>query len=134
VMHRNSTNSFASITDGSHCTIMVVEASARPSVYRKGTYRSDLSNDQGIGWADSEGAFSLDGSSRDGMTEGCGVAMNCNVAMNARNDNEPFSFHSGGSTCLFADGHVQFVSESIDIALFAALCTRAAGEAASVPD
>jgi prepilin-type processing-associated H-X9-DG protein len=93
-----------------------------------------LANDQGIGWADSEGAFSLDGSSRDGMREGCGVANDCHVAMNARNDNEPFAFHTGGSTCLFADGHVQFQSQEIDIALFAALCTRAAGEIVSVPD
>jgi prepilin-type processing-associated H-X9-DG protein len=89
-----------------------------------------LNNDQGIGWVDSEGAFSLDGASSDGMREGCTINAGCNVAMNARNDNEVYSFHAGGSHGLFADGHVGFLSESIDLMVMAALCTRAAADLA----
>ena len=131
VMHRNSINSYASITDGSSNTIMVVEAGARPTVYRGRISRLEFANDQGIGWADSEGAFSLDGASPDGSREGCGPSAGCTVAMNARNDNEPYSFHVSGSNCLFTDGHIQFINENISIDVMAALCTRAAGEVVS---
>lgn len=128
VMHRNSTTRYRSILDGTSVTLMVVESSGRPSVYRRGALLGQFRNDQGIGWIDSEGAFSLDGSSADGMREGCGYANGCAVAMNARNDNEVYSFHAGGSHGLFADGHVSFISASIDLFGMAAICTRAAAD------
>ncbi|OYW22096.1 MAG: hypothetical protein B7Z55_05050 [Planctomycetales bacterium 12-60-4] len=120
VMHRNSANKFRDITDGSTNTIMVVECAGRPTVYRM--------NDQGICWADSEGPFSFDGSNAAGTVEGCTPAAGCNSAMNRKNDNEPYSFHSGMANFLFADGRVQSISESVDFHVFAALCTRGAGE------
>jgi prepilin-type N-terminal cleavage/methylation domain-containing protein/prepilin-type processing-associated H-X9-DG protein len=132
VMHRNSTTRMVDIRDGTSRTIMVVECGARPLVYRGGRAESSLSNDQGIGWADSEGAFSLDGARVDGSAEGCGPAGGCATAMNAKNDNEPFSFHPGGGNCLFADSHVDFVQESIDLRVFSALCTRNAREIVEV--
>jgi hypothetical protein len=131
VMYRNSTTRFADILDGTSSTIMVVECGARPLVYRQGRAEPSLSNDQGIGWADSEGPFSLDGARADGSAEGCGPGGGCNVLMNARNDNEPYSFHPGGVFFLFADAHVQFVAETINLPTFAALCTMAAGEVVS---
>jgi prepilin-type N-terminal cleavage/methylation domain-containing protein/prepilin-type processing-associated H-X9-DG protein len=129
VMHRDSRNGFPAITDGTSSTVMVVEAAARPLVYRNRTADAALSNDQGIGWVDNEGPFSLDGAAADGSAEGCGTA--CPVPMNRRNDNEPYSFHAGGGNFLFADGHVGFVRESVPLPTLAALCTRAAGEAVS---
>jgi prepilin-type processing-associated H-X9-DG protein len=51
--------------------------------------------------------------------------------MNVRNDNEPYSFHSGGGNFLFADGHVQFVRDSVPLLTFAALVTRTGGEVVS---
>jgi prepilin-type N-terminal cleavage/methylation domain-containing protein/prepilin-type processing-associated H-X9-DG protein len=129
VMHRDSKNNMTSIADGTSSTITVVEAAGRPLVYRLRTANAALTNDQGIGWVDNEGPFSFDGSSNDGSLEGsaaCG--LNCPGVMNKRNDNEPYSFHSGGGNFLFGDGHVQFLRESIDLKTFAALCTRAAGE------
>lgn len=128
VMHRDSRNKFAQITDGSSNTIMVTESAARPSVHRRTGARRDLVNDQGIGWLDSESAYTLDGSSSDGALEGCGIAAGCTVAMNARNDNEPFSFHRGGVQALFADGHVDFESESVALLILAAQVTRAAAD------
>jgi prepilin-type N-terminal cleavage/methylation domain-containing protein/prepilin-type processing-associated H-X9-DG protein len=121
VMHRDSRNTMMSISDGTSSTIMVVECAARPLIYRGRTSTGLATNDQGIGWVDNEGPFSLDGASADGSAEGCGPA--CAAVMNKKNDNEP-----GGGNFLFADGHVQFLRESLDIATFAALCTRAAGE------
>lgn len=128
VMHRNSRNRMADIHDGTSNTIMVVECAARPDVYRGRSLRSDLANDQGIGWADSEGPFSFDGTNADGSLEGQGPANGCDRVMNRRNDNEPYSFHPGGSNLLFADGHVQFVPETTEISAFAKLLTRNAGE------
>lgn len=131
VMHRNSSNRHGSILDGTSQTIMVVEAGGRPSVYRAGSLRRTLGNDQGIGWIDSEGAFSLDGSSPDGSREGCRPINGCTAAINARNDNEPYSFHAGGMHALFADGHVTFMNQSVPINVMAALCTRAAADGTS---
>lgn len=128
VMHRNSTVRFADIIDGTSQTLMIVECGGRPSVYQRGKSMSTLSNDQGIGWIDSEGAFSLDGSNADGSLEGCGIAQGCNGGINRRNNNELYSFHVGSCQVLFADGHVGTLSESMDIMVLAAISTRAAGE------
>jgi prepilin-type N-terminal cleavage/methylation domain-containing protein/prepilin-type processing-associated H-X9-DG protein len=128
VMSRNSRSRIADVTDGTTMTIMVVECGARPLVYRNRTPNSALMNDQGIGWADSEGPFSFDGVSADGSQEGCTPANGCTAVMNKKNDNEPYSFHTGGANMLFTDGHVQFVRESMSITTFAALCTMNAGE------
>jgi prepilin-type processing-associated H-X9-DG protein len=126
VMHRDSRNTMMSVSDGTSSTIMVVECAARPLIYRGRTSTGLTTNDQGIGWVDNEGPFSFDGAAADGSAEGCGLG--CAAVMNKRNDNEPYSFHTGGGNFLFADGHVQFLRESLDIRTFAALCTRAAGE------
>ena len=128
VMHRNSRVRTKHIRDGTSYTIMIVECGGRPLVFRNRNLRPDLANDQGIGWADSEGPFSLDGTNADGSREGEGPAEGCVFAMNHRNDNEPYSFHPGGGNFLFADGHVQFISDSIRLTTLAAFCTRSAGE------
>jgi prepilin-type N-terminal cleavage/methylation domain-containing protein/prepilin-type processing-associated H-X9-DG protein len=127
VMHRNSQVRMGDIRDGTSNTIMVIECAGRPQTYRMGRPMAQA-NDQGLGWVDSEGPFSLDGSNADGSLEGCTPAHGCQYAMNRRNDNEPYSFHTGGIHALFADGHVQFLAEQLDLLTMAALCTRAAGE------
>jgi prepilin-type processing-associated H-X9-DG protein len=114
------------VLDGTSSTVLVVECGGRPLVFRNRTAQHALANDQGIGWADSEGPFSLDGAATDGSAEGCGV--NCPAPMNKKNDNEPYSFHVGGGNFLFADGHVQFIRESVPLSTFAALCTMQGGE------
>jgi prepilin-type N-terminal cleavage/methylation domain-containing protein/prepilin-type processing-associated H-X9-DG protein len=121
VMSRNSMTRMTHVYDGTSTTIMVVECSARPLVFRQRTAMTALANDQGIGWTDSEGPFSLDGASADGNAEGCGPS--CLFAMNKKNDNEPYSFHIGGANFLFADGHIRFMRDSIPLPLLAALCT-----------
>jgi prepilin-type N-terminal cleavage/methylation domain-containing protein/prepilin-type processing-associated H-X9-DG protein len=121
VMFRNSRIRMTDILDGTSSTIMVVECASRPLVVRLGQQIATATNDQGMGWADSEGAFSLDGADATGTAIGT-------FAMNKTNENEPYSFHPGGCNFLFADGHVQFIRDSVPLATFAALCTRAAGE------
>ncbi len=128
VMHRNSTTRFADIIDGTTNTVMVVECAARPQVWRNGRTLPSTYNDQGIGWADSEGPFSLDGSNADGSIEGGGPAVGSFQSINRRNGNEVYSFHPGGANLLFAGAQVKFVDDSIDIRVLAAICTRDAGE------
>jgi prepilin-type N-terminal cleavage/methylation domain-containing protein/prepilin-type processing-associated H-X9-DG protein len=132
IMSRNSRTKMTDVTDGTSSTIMVVECGARPLVFRDRTAQAALNNDQGIGWIDSEGPFSLDGAKADGTLEGCGLTNGCTVAMNKKNDNEPYSFHSGGGNFLFGDGHVQFVRDSIPLTTLAALCTMNAGEVVNI--
>ncbi len=129
VMHRDSRTSMLSISDGTSSTIMVVECAARPLVFRGRSADTASANDQGISWADSEGPFSFDGAKADGSEpEGCGPAAGCTNVMNKKNNNEPYSFHTGGGNFLFADGHIQFVRDTVDIRTFSALLTQAAGE------
>jgi len=132
MMFQNSSVRMVEASDGTSNTIMIVEASGRPLVYRRQTAQPSIANNQGQGWIDSDGAFSLDGTNADGSTEGCGPAAGCTFAVNKRNDNEPYSFHSGGANVLYADGHVGFVHDAIPLATMAALCTRAAGEVVNV--
>jgi prepilin-type N-terminal cleavage/methylation domain-containing protein/prepilin-type processing-associated H-X9-DG protein len=127
VLYRNSTTRFADILDGSSNTIMIAECGARPSVYRQRVRRSDLTNEQGNGWIDSESGFSLDGASSDGSQQGLGPLLTPR-AINATNENEPYSFHSSGAFFLFADGHSQFLEQSLDLGVVAALCTSRKGE------
>ncbi|MFN9549401.1 MAG: DUF1559 domain-containing protein, partial [Pirellulaceae bacterium] len=128
VLHRNSETRFRDVTDGSSSTIALVEASGRPTVYRLREKQPGFSNDQGIGWADSEGAFSRDGSSRDGLQEGWTAIQGCTCAVNCRNDNEPWSMHPGGCHAIFADGHLQWLDERIDLGVLASMATRAASD------
>jgi prepilin-type N-terminal cleavage/methylation domain-containing protein/prepilin-type processing-associated H-X9-DG protein len=127
VMFRNSATRFADITDGTSHTVMVVESSARPAVFRQARLVRDAGNDQGNGWVDSEGGFSLDGSDASGTRLGQGPSVSP-YAMNRTNENEPYSFHSGGVHFLYADGRIEFTSDSIALPIAAALMTRATSD------
>jgi prepilin-type processing-associated H-X9-DG protein len=49
-------------------------------------------------------------------------------AVNCTNNQQPYSFHTGGANFLFADGSVHFLQTGMDIRVLAALATRAGGE------
>jgi prepilin-type N-terminal cleavage/methylation domain-containing protein/prepilin-type processing-associated H-X9-DG protein len=127
VLHRNSTVRIADIIDGTSTTIVLTECAGRPAVYRGRQSRTDLSNEQGNGWIDSESAFSLDGASADGSMQGQGPQLTPH-GINVTNENEPYSFHEQGAFFLFADGHVEMLNQDIDLSVLAAMVTRAAGE------
>jgi prepilin-type processing-associated H-X9-DG protein len=73
------------------------------------------------GWADPNGAFSIDGSNPDGSIPGP-CPLNCS------NDSEVYSFHPNGANVVFADGSVHFLSSAINLCTLAKLSTRAGGE------
>ena len=132
-MFRNSQVKLPHIYDGTHTTILIAETAGRPLTYRGRQARSDIPNDQGICWADSEGGYSLDGSNEDGSLQGLGPVLTPK-AINATNFNEPYAFHPMGANFLFADGHVQFIAEQVKLEILAALCTRNASEVVTVED
>ncbi len=127
VLFRNGRVRFADITDGTTTTLLIVECGARPLTYQGRCYQPTIPNDQGQSWADSEGGFSLDGANKDGSQIGLGPILTPR-AINATNFNEPYAFHTSGANFLFADGHVQFIGDSIGLEPFAAYCTRNAAE------
>lgn len=132
VLFRNASVRIGDITDGTTNTVMVVECGARPMTYRGRRPAPQIPNDQGQSWADSEGGFSLDGANQDGSQIGLGPSLTPR-AINATNFNEPYAFHPSGANFVFADGHVQFLSDTTPLDVVAAICTRNAGEIVSLP-
>jgi prepilin-type processing-associated H-X9-DG protein len=49
----------------------------------------------------------------------------------AGQNEEPFSYHSGGVNALFGDGSVKFIKETINLAAFRGILTEAGGEVVS---
>ena len=126
---------FASITDGTSHTILMGEDAGRHQNYIYGhiayTNPTPVPNywDGPNGWmlnaalADYNSAISVAGFSGDGKTRGGGCAC-----INANNAWNFYSFHPGGVNTVRGDGSVQFMQESIDPGILAALVTRAGGE------
>jgi len=104
-----------SITDGMSKTLLVVEAADRKYEDPQETDGNTNSSIGAARWA-------------------CGFNA---VNLGSRSINDPGvdgfrSLHTGGIQAVFADGHVSFISESIDIKALIALVTKAGGE--SVPN
>jgi prepilin-type N-terminal cleavage/methylation domain-containing protein/prepilin-type processing-associated H-X9-DG protein len=116
-MMRDQVTPFTSITDGLSNTILVAEDAGRPAFYNAARQVFDPVGKEG-GWADPNGAFSIDGSNQDGSIPGP-CSLNCS------NNSEIYSFHPAGANVVFADGSVHFLSQSINLCVLAALVTRA---------
>jgi prepilin-type N-terminal cleavage/methylation domain-containing protein/prepilin-type processing-associated H-X9-DG protein len=114
------------ITDGRSTTFLVVEDCARPDLWRMGHQATGTAS--AGGWADWNLEIALDGS--DTLPYGQGQGMGPCV-MNCTNDNEVYSFHTGGANFAFCDGSVRFIRDTIRNTTFAALVTKSAGD---IPD
>jgi prepilin-type N-terminal cleavage/methylation domain-containing protein len=109
------------VTDGSSNTILLCESAGRPEYYIGG--RRDTSRVQNDGgWGHHENDYGLDGAvSKTNRTSPGNCVINCH------NDNETYSFHSGGAMHVFTDGSVRFIRESITPQTYAALITAQGG-------
>jgi prepilin-type processing-associated H-X9-DG protein len=109
------------VTDGTSNTALLSELAGRPQLCRAGHCGTAEELDGGP-WAAFKNGITVIGSSNGGVRGSGTCAINCT------NEFEVYSFHSGGANAVFADGHVRFLSASIDIHTFAALVTRAGGD------
>lgn len=123
-MRRDQITKISAITDGTSNTILVAEDAGRPKWYNadRNEFIPNPSPPNGqAGWADPNGAFSIDGSNPNGQVPG-------SCAINCSNNSEVYSFHTSGSNVVYADGSVHFLTSGMDLCILAALTTRAGGE------
>jgi prepilin-type processing-associated H-X9-DG protein len=113
----------AEVTDGLSQTLLLVEDAGRPQLWKMGRRIAGWAAN--AAWADPNYEVALDGS--DILLAGGGQGGGPCV-MNCTNDNEAYSFHTGGCNLLFADCGVRLVSDRISNTVFAAITTRASGD------
>jgi prepilin-type processing-associated H-X9-DG protein len=153
VMQKTNKRKPGAIQDGLSNTIMVSEGSGRPFLFSMGAQvgMEGLGDDSAI-WTDPGAiSFRIDGSAPPGQlrldtnvinTLPVAVPTSLNYPgatkqdtigfgtcpMNCTNKEEIYSFHTAGANFLFADGHVSFLSQSINISALCALATSNGGE------
>jgi prepilin-type processing-associated H-X9-DG protein len=86
-------------------------------------------------WAEPAGAFGVSGQPNNKVpipyeNTAFPTAVSNSVA-NAQNNDELYSFHSSGVNCLFGDGSVHFLKNSINVVVLRGLITLAGGEVIS---
>ena len=124
----------AEFVDGSSNTLMITEDAGRPEFWIAQGRGPNSNNPgggnlpvrggrvRGGGWADPSNSIPLHTFTHNGLRAPGPCAINCT------NNNEAYSFHSGGVQAVFGDGRVRLISEDINIATYAALITRAGRE------
>lgn len=121
-MVTNRPLSVADIRDGASNTIMMAEDAGRPQVWRVGRMTSPQAGNTAAGWADRNNLIAPTGAVPDGSARVGPCPMNCT------NNNELYSFHSGGVNAVFADGAVHFLRQSMSLTALSRLITRSGGE------
>jgi prepilin-type N-terminal cleavage/methylation domain-containing protein len=117
VLEVNEAWSIAEIRDGTSNTSVIAEDAGRPDRWRVGRVVTPKGQPDG-GWADRDAEYITHGFTADGVSDPGPCHTNCT------NNNEVYSFHSGGANHVFADGSVHFIKASMDIRMFVKLLTR----------
>jgi prepilin-type N-terminal cleavage/methylation domain-containing protein len=118
---------FAALMDGTSNSILLAEDAGRPRRWLARQSGQDQVLDGGA-WNHFKGGIILQGKTADGTANLGTCPINCT------NNGEVYSFHTGGTHAVFADGSVHFLRESINIRVLAGLITRAGGEVVSAGD
>ena len=127
---------FGEVSDGLSNTICFIEAAGKQKLYFRGKPTPGLNyTDGGYGLNSFYGDWNI---SR--MLRGLSGALitdpkgrGCSV-INVWNEDNPYSFHTGGVQMVRGDGSVSFLAEGVDVRTFVGLLTRDGGEAVSVPE
>src|SRR5882724_678672 len=114
----NKHRRIAEVTDGLSNTFIVSEDAGRPVHYESGKNVAGGTS-SGAAWADYQSEY---------FTHG-GGQRNCHT--NCTNDNEDYSFHTGGANKLYADGSVRFMKASTNMRIFGRLMSFNGGEVIS---
>lgn len=132
--------SITDISDGASNSFLVYECGGRPKHYISGKVIGQADVDSvdmckntsvkngivsGAAWADPGSGCPVHGFNKDGTKCPEACVINCT------NNQEAYSFHSGGMNASFADGSVRYINENISIVTFCALVTMAGGEVIS---
>jgi len=129
----------ARVSDGLSKTLLIEEDAGRPFYYvspgklgpasHNYTDKQDVSNGIALGgaWAQPDNKMTLHGMQANGLKDPGPCFMNCT------NNNELYSFHTGGSCAVLADSSTKFVPEDTDPLVFAAALTRAGSETTALP-
>jgi len=139
---------FSSFTDGLSNTLHLTESAGRPNIYRNGRLAvtaSGVNRINGGGWCRPASELNiLRGSTADGLTFPGSSAINVTNGevlgtyphpfYNTDGTSHIYSFHSGGTNALFADGSVRFLRQSTPIAVLAAIVSRNGGETNAIID
>ena len=134
IMRGNNGTRPAQILDGESYTLIVAEDAGRPQHWTRlgpGPKNTNLNCGnlqvkngyvKGGGWSNPSIAIPLHGFTKD--------SKKCHhpCAINRTNNNEAYSFHVGGLQINLADGSTRFITEYIDIEIYASLVTKAEGE------
>ena len=151
----NMSPSLVQITDGTSNTILIAEDAARRENYITNALYLDPAAALGIAvdgasfrlrrfwrWGEQDSGFGVSGDPLLNQTTTSFAIVNNNnsspstdgpngcwkLINNCGANDEIFSFHNGGANVVFADGHVQFVLQSISPVLAAGLTSRSGGE------
>lgn len=114
-----------SIADGTSQTILIGEDAGRPNLWQQGKDTGLITAD-GLGWADPDCGFSVDGVVPG--TFGTNWSTGGTCIMNCTNDSEFYSFHRTGMNTTMADGSVRYLTSGISPATLAALVTAQGGD------
>jgi type II secretory pathway pseudopilin PulG len=142
ILIRNDRATIAAVTDGLSDTILLTESAGRPQVFRRGKSFGTAPGDRvnGGGWARPASDFDVKGSTPDGASVPGPCALNCTNGLDTglrafpdpvygtNGTSEAYSFHAAGANTLLGDGSVRLINSNVNIAVFAALATRAGGE------
>jgi prepilin-type N-terminal cleavage/methylation domain-containing protein/prepilin-type processing-associated H-X9-DG protein len=122
----NGARRMADILDGTSQTIAIAECAGRPQLWQRRTQVADQWLTGGP-WASRQLLWGK-GATPDGTAPFGPCAVNCT------NNREVYGFHPGGANVVMADGSVRLLHANISIRVFAALVTRAGGEAVNTDD
>ncbi len=122
MMQTNLRLRFADVQDGTSNTIALAEDAGRPQLWQMGKLVNNQVANSAASWADRNNLIAPTGAKTDGSSRLGPCAMNCT------NNNELYSFHTGGVVAVFGDGSVHFIRASINLTQLARLITRSGGE------
>ncbi len=123
---------FAEVTDGLSNTACFYEIAGKQKWYFRGKPHPGNAFGNGLGLNSFYGDWNIARHVR-GMlgTDVTTLASPGCTFMNVFNENNPYSFHTGGVQVCRGDGSVTFVSDTLDLNVFVATLTRSGGEALS---